>query len=226
MHRELPLKQHVGDIIDEYTRLLRTLFRTIDATIEGKLVAGQKTPQETIRAIILLDAKLQKAYDEVEEHQNYQRRISQVEEEISEYNQAIKELVEKLENTKENLESMIDRSEKALNTLNQAKESKLSFKEIISYSNKLSSFTAAPPNYNPSNTFIPVEPPYPVEVTMRAGSLSLHHTKGTEADAVSEESEEEQPSYQAFSFLAQQEEEEAAESNDFLLDLDLNPDLE
>ncbi|ORY06795.1 hypothetical protein K493DRAFT_310396 [Basidiobolus meristosporus CBS 931.73] len=226
MSKELSLKQLVGGIIEEYSQLLGTLFRSIDLALEGKLVAGQKTPQETIRAIILLDTKLQKAYDEVEEHQSYQRRITQVEDEIYEYKQAIRELVEKLESTKESLESMIDHSEKALKTLNQAKESKLSFKDIISYSNRLSAFTAAPPNYNPNNTFIPVEPPYPVEVTMRAGALSLHHTKGVEADVASEESEDEQPSYQAFSFLAQQEEEEAAESNDFLLDLDLNPDLE
>lgn len=47
--------------------------------------------------------------------------------------------------------------------------------EIVAYANRLGNYTSAPPNFNPADPNQPFEPPYPREVSMRAGILNQQH---------------------------------------------------
>lgn len=51
----------------------------------------------------------------------------------------------------------------------------VSISDIVSYANRLSAYTSAPPNFNPGDPNQPFEPPYPREVNMRAGILNQQH---------------------------------------------------
>jgi len=95
----------------------------------------------------------------------------QVQQSIRAHNAAILQLVNRLQDAKEVLETCLDGVSKETVAIKQARDSKTSFADLISYAAKLSRFTSAPPNFDPM-TFNPLmEKPYPEEIRMRQGIL-------------------------------------------------------
>ncbi|OMJ18289.1 hypothetical protein AYI69_g3914 [Smittium culicis] len=94
--------------------------------------------------------------------------------------------------------------------------------EIIGHSKRISSFTSAPPNYDSNKPLLPAEPPYPIELVMRAGLINQYNsTKAEKADEIKEEAQE----TDIIDYI-EQENNFDIDPSSFLFDLDLNPDLE
>ncbi|KAF9177686.1 hypothetical protein BGZ51_008465 [Haplosporangium sp. Z 767] len=167
------LRQLVRNQITEYSRLTQALFTSLDALADGK--AASTSPNDIMKQIVQLDATLMGAVEKIESHQIQQRRIRQVQQEIEEQNKAIMTVIQNLRDAKQVLESDLENLEEKRAASAEARLAEVSVSEIVAYANRLSNYTSAPPNFNPSDPNQPFEPPYPREVNMRAGILNQQH---------------------------------------------------
>ncbi|KAF9995283.1 hypothetical protein BGZ80_007066 [Entomortierella chlamydospora] len=167
------LRQMVRNQITEYSRLTQTLFTSLELMAEGKVPQAQ--PSDIIQQIVQLDSTLMGAVEKIELHQKQQRKIRQVRLEIEEQNKAIMSVIQSLRDAKLVLEANLEDLEERRAITADARSAEVSVAEIVAYANRLSNYTSAPPNFNPSDPNHPFEPPYPREVSMRAGILNQQH---------------------------------------------------
>ncbi|KAF9428491.1 hypothetical protein BGZ94_002200 [Podila epigama] len=167
------LRQLVRTQITEYSRLTQLLFTTLELLADGR--ASPNAPNDIMKQIVQLDATLMGAVEKIELHQQQQRKILQVRQEIEEQNKAIMNVIQTLRGAKQVLELNLEDLEEKRAASADARAAEVSISEIVSYANKLSSYTSAPPNFNPQDVNQPFEPPYPREVNMRAGILNQQH---------------------------------------------------
>ncbi|KAJ1970102.1 hypothetical protein H4R35_005975 [Dimargaris xerosporica] len=200
-----------------------------DETDPAKLALAATTtaqqPLVLVRKLLDLDVQLKLTLKEVEYHQGLQQQIGQVQQSVKEQDQNILDLVTKLMNSKEQLETFIRLAEKQKSAMEQAQKHMVNFSDVIPYASRLSNYTAAPPNFDPANAAGHFEPPYPSEVTMRAGLLNQKRHTAAPAATDSKESAPKLhiDSELMSSFMANHQHD--AEADESLLDLDLNPDL-
>ncbi|KAG0044738.1 hypothetical protein BGZ83_009987 [Gryganskiella cystojenkinii] len=167
------LRQQVRTQITEYSRLTNALFTSLDVLADGK--AAPAAPNDIMKQIVQLDATLMGAVEKIELHQRQQQRIRQVRQQIEEQNQAIMQVISSLRESKRVLESNLENLDEKRAVSADARSSEVSINEIVNYANRLSSFTSAPPNFNPADPNQAFEPPYPRELNMRAGILNQQH---------------------------------------------------
>ncbi|KAF9940814.1 hypothetical protein BGZ67_006664 [Mortierella alpina] len=167
------LRQLVRTQITEYSRLTQNLFTSLDALADGK--GTSSVPNDIMKQIVQLDSTLMGAVEKIEAHQIQQRKIRQVRQEIDEQNKAIMTVIQTLREAKQVLESNLENLEEKRAASAEARSAEVSVGEIVAYANRLSNYTSAPPNFNPSDPNQTFEPPYPREVNMRAGILNLQH---------------------------------------------------
>ncbi|RUS20444.1 hypothetical protein BC938DRAFT_475565, partial [Jimgerdemannia flammicorona] len=111
---EASLKAQVSNLLTEYSTLVRNYFAATEALVEGRplsvLPAGTTSvhPDDIMRRIVEVDAKLQKAVDQIEDHQSRQRKISEVQEDIRHHNVTILALVSRLQEARGMLEACLD----------------------------------------------------------------------------------------------------------------------
>ncbi|RUS15856.1 vitamin-D-receptor interacting mediator subunit 4-domain-containing protein [Endogone sp. FLAS-F59071] len=174
---EVSLKAQVSNLLTEYSNLVRNYFAATEALAEGRpppvlpAGGGPVHPDAIMQRIVDIDAKLQKAVDQIEDHQTLQRKIFEVQEDIRRHNANILALVSRLQEARGMLELCLDSVKQESVAMKQAKDSTVTFTEIISYAAKLSKYTSAPPNFDPANREITFEKPYPDEDRMRQGLL-------------------------------------------------------
>ncbi|KAF9349479.1 hypothetical protein BGX26_012232 [Mortierella sp. AD094] len=167
------LRQMVRNQITEYSRLTQTLFTSLELMADGKVSPAQ--PSDIMQQIVQLDSTLMGAVEKIELHQKQQRKIRQVRLEIDEQNKAIMSVIQSLRDAKLVLEANLEDLEEKRAITADARSAEVSVTEIVAYANRLSNYTSAPPNFNPSDPNHPFEPPYPREVSMRAGILNQQH---------------------------------------------------
>ncbi|KAF9568128.1 hypothetical protein EC968_003102 [Mortierella alpina] len=167
------LRQLVRSQITEYSRLTQNLFTSLDALADGK--GTSSVPNEIMKQIVQLDSTLMGAVEKIEAHQIQQRKIRQVRQEIDEQNKAIMTVIQTLREAKQVLESNLENLEEKRAASAEARSAEVSVGEIVAYANRLSNYTSAPPNFNPSDPNQIFEPPYPREINMRAGILNQQH---------------------------------------------------
>ncbi|KAI9146193.1 vitamin-D-receptor interacting mediator subunit 4-domain-containing protein [Paraphysoderma sedebokerense] len=163
-------------------------------------------PPDILAEIIQLDFMLQNAMDDLSRHQSLQQKIQHLENQISVENLAVMNLIHSLSNAESELEIVLDKAKRKLTSIKEAEECTLlmllhsaasktnccnlklasvPYQNIISYANKISGVTSAPPNFNPQNPFVRVQPPYPTEMMMRSGLLYQQGGPATELEAKS-----------------------------------------
>ncbi|KAF9944898.1 hypothetical protein BGZ72_001856 [Mortierella alpina] len=167
------LRQLVRTQITEYSRLTQNLFTSLDALADGK--GTPSVPNDIMKQIVQLDSTLMGAVEKIEAHQIQQRKIRQVRQEIDEQNKAIMTVIQTLREAKQVLESNLENLEEKRAASAEARSAEVSVGEIVAYANRLSNYTSAPPNFNPSDPNQNFEPPYPREINMRAGILNQQH---------------------------------------------------
>ncbi|KAI1296263.1 hypothetical protein EDD11_007444 [Mortierella claussenii] len=167
------LRQMVRNQITEYSRMTQTLFTALELMAEGKTAPA--APNDVMQQIVKLDSTLMGAVEKIELHQRQQRRIRQVRSEIEEQNKAIMTVIQDLRDAKQVLETSLEDLDEKRAISADARSAEVSVSEIVAYANRLSNYTSAPPNFNPQDPNHPFEPPYPREVSMRAGILNQQH---------------------------------------------------
>ncbi|KAJ1980348.1 hypothetical protein H4R33_005496 [Dimargaris cristalligena] len=238
MSADLPLNQKLTLLLAEFrkqfTSLLETsLVLTRDSTKTVVRVAkpnstdnSEPSPVDIVNKLLVLDGEFKALLEEVKYHQQLQKQIHRVRAATAEQNQLILKLVLQLTQTRDGLLNFIRGAESQLESIEKASSNPIDYDEIIPYANKLSTYTAAPPNFDPSAGAVPAETPYPVEGTMRAGLLNQKR-KLTVATPLMEK--EKAPTLaidaELMSTFMAHHEHNHTEDFDFL-DLDLNPDLE
>ncbi|KAG0073989.1 hypothetical protein BGZ93_006798 [Podila epicladia] len=167
------LRQLVRTQINEYSRLTQLLFNHLETLADGK--TPPTPPNDIVKQIVQLDATLMGAVEKIELHQRQQQRIRQVRLEIEEQNKAIMVVIQSLRGAKQVLELNLENLDEKRAASADARSAEVSISDIVSYANRLSAYTSAPPNFNPGDPNQPFEPPYPREVNMRAGILNQQH---------------------------------------------------
>ncbi|KAJ2080032.1 hypothetical protein H4R24_003366 [Coemansia sp. RSA 988] len=220
---EAPLVKLLNNVLTEYTTTLRSLLSQFDT--DGNRNTGETATQsrsETTERLIQLDMHLQRLYKEVAQHQQRQAEIRRIQLLSIASNKAKLEFINGMLDSKSQLEAEAADTSKRLEKARIARMADPQVEEIIEYAKKLSKFTAAPPNYDPANSTVPPEPPYPVLVAMRAGVLNRYRTKKTARDMAEEAGNEDGESVHH----AEEDHFDEVDADDLLLSLDLNPDLE
>ncbi|KAG0074307.1 hypothetical protein BGZ90_010879 [Linnemannia elongata] len=173
MTSQQSLRQQVRDQITEYSRLTQGLFTSFDILADGK--TPPESPNDMMKQIVQLDNTLMGNVDKIEQHQIQQRKILQVRKEIEGVDKAIMEVIRTLRMAKETLEASLENHDEKMAASTDARLAEIPVSEIVAYANRLGNYTSAPPNFNPADPNQPFEPPYPREVSMRAGILNQQH---------------------------------------------------
>ncbi|KAJ1930440.1 hypothetical protein IWQ60_000306 [Tieghemiomyces parasiticus] len=236
---DVPLKTKLTDLIVAFRKefqlvlestqeLSRETSKTHAWGIHVDRPVKQQSPAllQRIQRLVDLDKQLKAALAEVDYHQRLQKQVSHIQQAVNNQNQLVLDLVLKLTRTKESLETFIRNAERQVDAIERSEKNPVVYDDVIPYANKLSSFTAAPPNFDPNSGAVPAETPYPVEGTMRAGLLNQKRKVAVEAPT---EQKETVPTLDIDaelmnSFMAHHDHQNVDEAD--LLDLDLNPDLE
>ncbi|KAF7730165.1 hypothetical protein EC973_002773 [Apophysomyces ossiformis] len=177
------LRDQVDQLLTEYADLVRQYFQSLSAVAEN---APVEDPLESIvERIVALDAQLQVAAGQIEEHQERQQRIIQVQDEIQRHHVALLRLVQRLDEAREELDQELNTAKGELRAAQYARDANIQSTDIIAYAAKLSKYTSAPPNFDLMNRDIKVdfEKPYPDEQRMKRGLLYRQHlTDRTQED--------------------------------------------
>ncbi|KAJ2711641.1 hypothetical protein H4R19_003153 [Coemansia spiralis] len=219
----VPLVKLLNDVLVEHDACLRSLLALFDTT--GNRHSSDATTQvrkDTAAQLVRLDADLQRLYAEIEQHQRRQEEIRRVQLLDIACRKARLAFTGGVLDAKSQLEEAAADADKRLSDAATAQNAPPSISEIVEYASKLSKFTSAPPNYDPTNCPVPPEPPYPVLAAMRAGTLNRYRTrkaaKDTEAEDAGADDGDYMHGYEDDQF-------DDIDTDDLLLGLDLNPDL-
>ncbi|OMH81870.1 Mediator of RNA polymerase II transcription subunit 4 [Zancudomyces culisetae] len=204
-HNNTPLSTVLQSTLSEYNENIRSFFGTFDPATNSKASDPGRVSLE------------------LKQHQATQKKIFDTQLKIVECDLAKRDIIKALFKVKVALETKIDKANERLSAIKSAEETKVDVEHILSYAQRISPFTSAPPKYNPEKTILPAEPPYPIELLMRAGVLNQYKVKDSietvEEKALHEEEEFDVGFMNGHHGLDM-------EADSLLLDLDLNPDLE
>ncbi|PVV00141.1 hypothetical protein BB559_000080 [Furculomyces boomerangus] len=219
-----PLILLLNKIINDYNETLRSLLGSFDTigTSGSDFLTVSKQRKQLVQNIILIDELLTKLYTKIHEHQNLQERIRKTRLNFVKCDQIKVSLATKFYDSKKQLERVLLDSEETSKTAKVYTKFDMDIDELINYSQRISSFTAAPPGYVLEKSILPAEPPYPIELVMRAGILNQYKTQKTQ---LAEQKTENEIDTEYLSFIEDNNTFDI-EADEFLLDLDLNPDLE
>ncbi|CDH49544.1 predicted protein [Lichtheimia corymbifera JMRC:FSU:9682] len=173
---ETSLRDRVDSLLTEYSQLTRQFFQSLTAIAENTSTTTdplQQAPDQLVKRITDVDARLQSALEEIEQHQTRQQRIIAVQDEIQQHQAALLSLVERLNDARETLDKELTQASKEQKSIQFADKTNVDFSDILSYASKLSKYTSAPPGFDQmSNDFkVDFEKPYPDEDRMRRGLL-------------------------------------------------------
>ncbi|KAG0174240.1 hypothetical protein DFQ28_002843 [Apophysomyces sp. BC1034] len=216
------LRDQVNQLLTEYADLVRRYFQSLSAVAENAPV--EDNLESLVERIAALDAQLQVAAGQIEEHQERQQQIIQVQEDIQEHHVALLRLVQRLDDAREELDKDLNQANRELKAAQYARDANVQCTDVISYAAKLSKYTSAPPNFDLMNRDIKVdfEKPYPDEQRMKRGLLYRQHTTDRAQDDRIESSESESSADE--DVKRETAATEDAQGDPFWI-LDLNPDL-
>ncbi|KAJ2356501.1 hypothetical protein IWW50_002344 [Coemansia erecta] len=216
-----PLVNLLNDLLTEYTTQLHALLGQFDTDgNRNTSAAATQSRHATADQLVRLDGNLQQLFGELQQHQRRQQEIRRVQQLAMRSGAAKLQFIERMLGAQSELQTLVSDADSRLARARVAENATPAVDEIIQYANKLSKFTAAPPNYDPE-AGMPAEPPYPVLVAMRAGALNRYRMH--KAARNSAEDEDEEP---AFAHAAADDQFDDVDDDDLFLGLDLNPDLE
>jgi len=190
-------------------------------------------PPPPISSFLACDAALANAIQLARIHQNKQRRIERLKNEVLELEERWREVCMELESGKRELEGIVEEGEVRCRAIEEAKRSSIPYPELLAYAQSLSAFTSAPPNM--PDLSLPGQPPpplffppFPNEEKMRRGHLNAEAPLGPVGEThsvgrpptVSPKAGDAPP---AGSNIYRQD--NRPQQQVFDLDLDLNPDL-
>ncbi|KAJ1745093.1 hypothetical protein GGF48_001934 [Coemansia sp. RSA 921] len=214
-----PLVTLLNSLLTEYTTTLRTLLDQFDTSNNRNTATSTTTTRHTTaQHLVKLDHNMQRLYDELQHHQHRQHEIRRIQLQSMHSGRAQLEFITRVQEAHTELERVVVDAETKIERAQTAEKSQPRVDEIIHYANKLSKYTAAPPNYDPESG-MPADPPYPLLVAMRSGILNRYRMKKSTKTTDEEEEEEE------FAHHTQNDEYDSADDDDLFLGLDLNPDL-
>ncbi|KAJ1969912.1 hypothetical protein IWQ62_000313 [Dispira parvispora] len=224
----VPLRDKLLSLLTEFRQCIRLLFNATQRTCQELLPdssTASSHPLVITQRLVRLDESLRTLLAEVAYHQRLQARIIDTRQATQSVNQQVLGLVQRLMETKATLETFIRNAEERVHAIDEAERNLVTLDDVVPYANRLSNYTAAPPNFDPKLQNMPTETPYPAETTMRAG---LFNQKRNVTDKVVEEAKEEKAELDVdaelmSSFMAHHEHDQGEFVD--LLDLDLNPDL-
>ncbi|KAJ8470008.1 hypothetical protein ONZ45_g16697 [Pleurotus djamor] len=102
-------------------------------------------------AILACDQAISDALSTAHLHQIKQRRIEALKQEIVEMDATWKDICIELETGKRELEELLKESDERLEAIEKAKTASVPYPELLAYAQRLSAFTAAPPNLTEEN---------------------------------------------------------------------------
>ncbi|ORX54176.1 hypothetical protein BCR36DRAFT_322450 [Piromyces finnis] len=180
VNRSYSQKSIFNDILQKYTDLIKKLFDSMEVLSQGN--KPEPSIQTTIQDIIEIDKCLQIALNGLEEHQYLQKKIESAQKTSEIYNVALLSLIRKLKSAEEELENVLSNAKIKLKTLKDANQNKLDYKELVSYSQRIATYTSAPPNWKDTDGFynIPNRPPIPEESMFRLSALYQNNGTTTE----------------------------------------------
>ncbi|EJD48283.1 hypothetical protein AURDEDRAFT_113104 [Auricularia subglabra TFB-10046 SS5] len=115
-------------------------------------------------------------------HQRRQRRIEALVAEIGGLDDALRSVCAALGEGKRELDDILDEADERLAAIDKAKEAAIPYPELLTYAQRLSPFTSAPPGVSlPDGTGPPPPsffPPFPNEEKMRRGRLNAEEPLG------------------------------------------------
>ncbi|KAJ2497525.1 hypothetical protein GGH96_005018 [Coemansia sp. RSA 1972] len=214
-----PLVTLLNDLLSEYTTTLRTLLDQFDTSANRNTTPSTTSSRHTTaRHLVKLDHNMQQLFEELQQHQHRQHEIRRIQLQSMHSGRAQLEFITRVQDARAELERVVVDTETKIERAQTAQKSQPQVDEIIQYANKLSKYTAAPPNYDPESG-MPADPPYPLLVAMRSGILNRYRMK--KATKITDEEEEEEE----LAHHTQNGEYDSADDDDLFLGLDLNPDL-
>jgi len=193
-------------------------------------------PPPPISAFLSCDTTLAGAIQLARVHQDRQRKIENLKDEVLELESRWKDICRELADSKRELEGMIEEGEERCGATEEAKKASIPYPELLAYAQSLSAFSSAPPNM--PDLSLPGQPPpplffppFPNEEKMRRGRLNAEAPLGLLGEThsvgrpptVSPKAAEGPPLMGAGSNIYRQD--NRPQQQFFDLDLDLNPDL-
>jgi mediator of RNA polymerase II transcription subunit 4 len=213
---------------------LQTLSQTLFLSLSPP--QSKPPPPPPISSLLSCDTALASAIQLSRVHQNKQRKIESLKDEILALEARWRDICEQLGVSKRELEEMIEEGEERCRAIEGAKIASIPYPELLAYAQSLSAFTSAPPNM--PDLSLPGQPPpplffppFPNEEKMRRGHLNAEpslgllgetHSVGRPA-TISPKTADAPPLAGAGSNIYRQD--NRPQQQFFDLDLDLNPDL-
>ncbi|KAJ1938204.1 hypothetical protein FBU59_004515, partial [Linderina macrospora] len=192
---DIPLVNLLDTLLTEYNATLRTLLSQFDTEANKNTdTNASHRRQQTTHRLVSLDRDLQTIYTEIAQHQARQEEIRQTQLKSIASRSAKLHFIENILDAKDQLETVVFDVNKKLERAKLAADKMPELEEIVEYAKKISAYTKAPPNYDPKNSAVPAEPPYPVEVAMRMGVLNQYRARRAlkvERESMMEEDEDE-----------------------------------
>ena len=112
----------------------------------------------------------------VESHQNIQKKILVSKQSLEGMNKCIVELASKLSSVERVMEQIVDENMEMISRIENANAKSLSVPDLVRYAQATSYTSAAPPHWQPGAPLGPFSAPYPSEIQMRSGCLSMDIT--------------------------------------------------
>ncbi|KAJ9072421.1 hypothetical protein DSO57_1027648 [Entomophthora muscae] len=125
-----------------------------------------------LQDLLELDFRLRGVIKTAIEHQKNQAKLAYLQAQSSKEVESIQTIVDYLQQSKRSLSQLIDSAHRKMESYRQASAKLKDPKVLLGYSSRIRKHTAAPPNYDPANPDMVVEPPYPDELLMRSGILA------------------------------------------------------
>ncbi|KAJ2522587.1 hypothetical protein H4217_000643 [Coemansia sp. RSA 1939] len=236
----MPLVTLLNDLLSEYEASVRTLLRQLDTV--GSSSSGTSTSNnsrntgnaaattttarvDTAKRLASLDRNLQRLYGEISHHQTRQQEIRRTQVLSIESGKAKLHFINNMLDAKQQLEETVADVGRKIESAQRAQKARPPVAEIIEYARKLGMFTSAPPNFDPNNIrsgALPPEPPHPLLLVMRAGTLNRYRTKKVAVDSADNDDEVDDD---MFASHMDDDQFDDIDADDLLLSLDLNPDL-
>jgi len=156
-----------SSVLRDFTVLVqRLLGALVNATSDAR--NSRETPESVMKQILAKDIELKQILVELEEHQNYQRKIYQVEEGIVQKEKIIEQLAAKLRNAELILEKVVEEAKAKQESMRLAIEGATSVADLVEYAHKISYTTSAPHNWDSRKPLVGYRPPAPQEEHMKA----------------------------------------------------------
>ncbi|KXN71750.1 hypothetical protein CONCODRAFT_78182 [Conidiobolus coronatus NRRL 28638] len=163
------LKAYMNDLLKQYLQSIQKLFKLINGTIEGKTNSLPNIP-EALNDLLEVNEKLNSALPYLINHRRIQAHLDAIDHELVKEERAVFKMIEQLQVAKANLYQLISKAEGKQSEIE--KDRVVDIPTVLSYAQRISATTSAPPNFDNQSRNIPAEPPYPGEVVMRSGLLA------------------------------------------------------